>query len=168
MKFSERDCTNLPILVFTGLGGTCPNLSKSVSIKYLKEKLAEHGSTSKLYCVHFNTSVHGSMESVVKEACDNVTTLSKEVDLKKGFHLIGLSQGGLFARAIVEDCDIGIYARKLVTIGTPNNGTAAFPKILPEFLRGIMDKLTHKNVYSELVQNNIVQAGYFKSPDQLE
>ena len=108
------------------------------------------------------------MESVVKEVCDNVTTLSNDVNLENGFHLIGLSQGGLFARAIVEDCPFGVYAKKLVTIGTPNNGTAAFPEILPGFLTGIMDKLTHKNVYSKVVQNNIVQAGYFKSPDQLE
>ena len=41
-------------------------------------------------------------------------------------NLIGVSQGGLMARSILEDCDISSQTkiRNLITVGTPNMGVS--------------------------------------------
>lgn len=44
---------------------------------------------------------------------------------------MGVSQGGLMARSILEDCTINpqLKYRNLLTIGTPNMGISEVPKL---------------------------------------
>ena len=46
-------------------------------------------------------------------------------------NLVGLSQGGLMARSILEDCTINsnLKYRNLLTIGTPNMGVSEIPEL---------------------------------------
>ena len=59
------------------------------------------------------------LKHLIEKACDDLTKLSKNVNLKNGFFVFGSSMGGLVARGIVEECELGKYVKALVTVGTP-------------------------------------------------
>lgn len=59
-------------------------------------------------------------------------------------NIIGLSQGGLIARYLVQKCDIKPKINTLVLIGTPNLGVEAIPRcpdeyIICQYLNGLAD-----------------------------
>ena len=148
----QQDSKNLPILFFTGLMSSCEKIKNGLTVFHIKEALFAQGATSKLICVPYYTSVFKSMATVAQEVCQTVLENSRNWKLINGFHIIGLSQGGLFARALLEDCPIGSKVKKLVTIGTPNNGVSTIPRILTSpFWREKIDNITQKSVYSWLI-----------------
>jgi len=60
------------------------------------------------------------MSKQAEEACERVKSHNLFKDNE--FNVVGLSQGGLIARYIVESCETKHPVRNLVTVGTPNNG----------------------------------------------
>ncbi len=55
--------------------------------------------------------------------------IHKDVNLRDGFHMIGHSQGGLLARAYVQDHEGDDFkARRLITWGTPHAGEFGIPE----------------------------------------
>ncbi len=77
---------------------------------------------------------------------------------------MGLSQGALIARYIIEECDINAKVRNYVSIGGPQQGVAALPHCSTGALCGLVNGLTDKAVYFSIIQNHIGPAGYFKDP----
>ena len=54
------------------------------------------------------------------EACNKLK--NHPVFRDQQFNIVGLSQGSLIARHIIQQCDLTHPVRNLVTIGSPNNG----------------------------------------------
>ncbi|THD22649.1 Palmitoyl-protein thioesterase [Fasciola hepatica] len=87
-----------------------------------------------------------------------------------GIHMVGLSQGGLFVRALVQRCPFKRVGA-VVSIGGPQRGIYGFPRC-PEqhipfscsFLRAILNYLA----YSDKVQGSLVQAQYWHDPTREE
>ena len=92
-------------------------------------------------------------------------------------NLVGLSQGGLIARYILEDCDIGPQTkfRNLLTVGTPHNGisivTEGACKTLDDSLRyicGLANGALIDLAYTDLMQSSIAPAGYVRNTNNLQ
>ena len=66
------------------------------------------------------TSVFTSMVKQSKEACKKI--LEHPVFSKSQFNVVGISQGALIGRFIVETCHTPHPVRNFVTVGGPNNG----------------------------------------------
>ena len=71
-------------------------------------------------CVPFGLQIFGSPEKDYQTACDFL--MAEEEALKGGFTLIGVSQGTMLARAVLQWCPVGRFVRSLITIGAPANG----------------------------------------------
>jgi palmitoyl-protein thioesterase len=67
----------------------------------------------------FFDQIHKQVESV----CD---TLKKIPELKDGFDALGFSQGGLFFRAYVQQCN-DPPVRNLISFGSPHGGVSDVP-----------------------------------------
>jgi len=83
--------------------------------------------------------------------------------------VLGLSQGGLLARYIVEQCPTKATVRNMVTLGGPHKGVAAIPNcgyagVLCEMIDFVADNL----VYFNIVQDFCGPAGYFRDPRDLD
>lgn len=122
----------------------------------------------------------------VDEVC---SALKQNPALIGGFNAIGLSQGGLLLRALVERCE-GIKVNTLITLGAPLMGVAAYPgcgrenkwakmRVIRVF-RGVSRKIREKllpcslinalvgsSVYSPKVQSTLMPAQYFKDPKNI-
>ena len=110
-----------PVVMFHGLNGSCSQIDGWVDI--ISEGI-NHAAPVK--CVEIgdgnDTSLFTSMPHQVRQACKNVANDPDFVG--KPISVIGISQGGLIARAFVEQCaevDVDI----LFTFGGPHMGVSA-------------------------------------------
>jgi len=78
---------------------------------------------------------------------------------------MGLSQGGLLARGVIEKCEMGQYVKKLITFGGPHQGVAQFPHTGQGFFDNILNKIADVAVYNGLIQAHVGPAGYFHRID---
>ncbi|KAF7729449.1 hypothetical protein EC973_004429 [Apophysomyces ossiformis] len=84
-------------------------------------------------------------------------------ELANGFNAIGFSQGGLFLRAYVEQCNQP-PVRRLITFGSPHAGVSDVPNCVNQYdLKCLlMRSIVRRGVYTSYVQHRVVQAQYFK------
>lgn len=138
----------------------------------------------------------GQLKSFTNQIAIACEYLNSEIEiLKDGFTLIGMSQGGLIARGVLQKCEAGKYVKRLLTIGTPHNGVALIPhttpgniinhvilplclnKILPIFvgpcsyirsLKYFRQYLDSENIISDLNNENNENVEYKNRISQLE
>jgi palmitoyl-protein thioesterase len=82
--------------------------------------------------------------------------------------VVGLSQGGLLARSIVEECDTNKPVRNFATLGGPHRGVAASPNCFSGFYCDIINYVIDTFVYFPTIQDYIAPASYFRDPTQLD
>lgn len=154
----------VPTAIFHGFGDSC-------YFPGMYEFSVEIGSLTGAYaaCIEIGwgttTSIFENFETQAEEACNKVLA---DPNFQGEFNVLGLSQGGLIARHIVERCPTKVQPRNLVTIGGPNMGVSGSPHcnsgLFCELLNTIIDNL----VYFERIQDNIGPAGYFRDPSDLQ
>lgn len=83
---------------------------------------------------------------------------------------MGLSQGGLLARHIVERCATKGQPRNLITLGGANMGVSASPGCTSAggMFCSLIDFIIDNLVYFERIQDNIGPAGYFRDPNNMD
>lgn len=124
-----------------------------------------------------------------QQVSDVCNSLRSNPELSGGFNAIGLSQGGLLFRALVERCD-GLKVNNLITLGSPLQGVAAYPgcgkgngwtsMAKSRVVRALFKKtrenllpcrviqaLVGTSVYSGNAQRNLMPAQYFKDPNNI-
>lgn len=147
-----------PIAVFHGLGDMCLNPGMGEFTKTLGKQTdsVSHCFESGGSLLDFSTS----FISQAQKACDH---LKSHEDFKgKDISVVGLSQGALIARYIIEECDFGGAVKRFVSIGGPQMGVAAFPHCESGIGCNILNKITGSMVYYSAIQNHVGPAGYFK------
>ncbi|KAH9858545.1 alpha/beta-hydrolase [Lenzites betulinus] len=99
---------------------------------------------------------------IVSEQLANVT------ELQGGFDAIGFSQGGQFLRAYVERYN-SPPIHNLITFGSQHMGVSDLPVCRPwDVLCQLARRAARGGVYTEWAQENLVQAQYFRDPDNLD
>ncbi|KAL9228827.1 hypothetical protein vseg_004365 [Gypsophila vaccaria] len=153
---------SLPFVVFHGIGETCADVEEFIQI-------LEKDSGNKGQCIVLGETVQDSafipiMDQVTK-ACQKV----KELDeLKNGYNLIGLSQGGLVSRGMVEFCDDAPPVKNFISIGSPQAGIGGAPNCSSNAICAILDDLLNLlPVYSAYIQSFAAPSNYMKIPTKI-
>ena len=76
--------------------------------------------------------------------------------------MVGLSQGGLLARYIIEECEMPGKVRNMLTMGGPHMGVDAIPGCFKGIICDALNFVVKKLVYTSLIQNWVAPAGYFR------
>ncbi|KAH1223528.1 Palmitoyl-protein thioesterase 3 [Glycine max] len=141
---------SIPFIVIHGIGDQCSNRG----VKKFTQQLSSF-SGAEGYCnfyINFLSPVgNGSWDSwfkPLKEQAEIVCEKVKQVkELKEGYNIVGLSQGNLIGRGIVEFCEGGppiriynftlpsycsallscICVKNFISLGGPHTGTASVP-----------------------------------------
>jgi palmitoyl-protein thioesterase len=109
-------------------------------------------------CIETGMGYISSFESQYQAACSKLE--KQEETLKNGFTLMGFSQGGLLARAVVQRCSIGKYVRRLVTFGGPHSGVSIIPFTSPN---SFLNKTVLRLCFFGIIQKIVGPCGYIRS-----
>ena len=123
----------VPTAMFHGFGDACANSG----MKQIDQVFAE-GMGAPVHCIEVGTSgeVIGNFETIAKNSCEQVAS---NPDFQGEFNVVGLSQGGLLARYIVEECDMKGKVRNMLTIGGPHMGVDAIPHCISGVFCGLIN-----------------------------
>ncbi|KAE9592186.1 hypothetical protein Lal_00013023 [Lupinus albus] len=151
---------SLPFIVLHGIGDSCKHRGFYNFIKLLSD-----WSESQAYCIEIGNGPWDSWTMPLTKqtaiACEEVKKIS---DLRHGYNIVGLSQGNLIARGIIEFCDGGPPVKNFVSLGGPHAGTASTPRCGSELVCEFVDAILQLEVYSSFVQAHVAPTGYVKIP----
>ncbi|KAL2958858.1 hypothetical protein AAZX31_18G233200 [Glycine max] len=151
---------SVPFIVLHGIGDACKHSGIRNFIKELSKWSGSPG-----YCLEIG---NGSWDSWTKPllkqtsiACEKVKKMS---DLGQGYNIVGLSQGNLIGRGIIEFCDGAPPVKNFISLGGPHAGTASIPLCGSESLCTLIDVVLQLGIYSRFAQQNLAPSGYVKIP----
>ena len=149
---------SLPVAVFHGIGDSC-NLNPGM-INFTNKFSKKLGVYAK--CIETGGGPLDwvtSFKSQAEKACNQIKT---DENFQGDFSVVGLSQGALLARYIIQSCDMKGRVKRYVSIGGPQMGVGSFPQCTGGSFCNLVNKVVGSAVYFSLIQNHIGPAGYFK------
>ena len=154
---------NLPFAYFHGHGSSCE--AESILWKYFVDAANTQGE-----CIEIGNGAEDSRNLTMwKQAEIGCKNVSSNPLFAGGLNLVGISQGGLLARTILQTCDTLPPVNNLISVGSPQMGIASYPHCAPQLLPlpcRVRSAAAHR-VYREPGYDNSSAAGYFKVPTAL-
>jgi palmitoyl-protein thioesterase len=161
---SAVSAAGLPTAMFHGFGDACINPGDGQFDKIIKK-----GTGAPVHCIEvglpFEGEVLGDIQNVADISCQKV---ANNTVFHGDFNVVGLSQGGLLARYIVESCEMPGRVRNMVTIGGPHMGVDKIPNCLEGTICNLVNDVARNLVYDKTIQEGLVPAGYFRNPNDIE
>lgn len=127
------------------------------------DKMLAAGTSATVKCIEVGApsigEVFANYETVAEKSCEQI---AKDKTFAGEFNVVGLSQGGLLARYIVEECEMPGTVRNFISLGGPHMGVDAVPHCFSGFICDIVNWGAKKLVYLNIVQQHLAPAGYFR------
>lgn len=109
--------------------------------------------------------VHHDDGDADQKAC---AAIKQDPKLDKGFNIVGLSQGNAVARGVIEQCDMPGAVHNYVSLGGMHMGTSAMPQCTSGPICAVVNYFIGLGVYTQLAQDHIAPANYYKDPSEME
>jgi palmitoyl-protein thioesterase len=152
------------VAIFHGISDFCKRSGMENLEKIFSSQL-NHSYTKCLETGGSSLDWFTSFESQAEKGCE---TIKADKNFHGEFSVVGISQGSLLARYIIEKCDMPGKVKRYVSIGGPQMGVAKLPHCESGLICNTVNKLIGKAVYSDLVQKHIGPSGYFKTNQDME
>lgn len=165
------EASNVPLIIWHGFG----DAFDSDGMKGVGDIYRDIYPGSAVYSVRLaedsdgdrRSSFFGNLNDELSDVCQQIQN-TKDLRLAKGANMVGFSQGGLFARGLVERCN-SPRVRNLMTFGSPHNGINTFANCADDdWWCNTWSGTLKSNTWTEWVQSNLVPAQYFRDASDLK
>jgi palmitoyl-protein thioesterase len=146
-----------PVAIFHGIGDSCNNNGMKKITKYFADQL-----NTDAFCIESAGGVGDWTTSFISQAEKACKEINNNPKLNGDFSVVGLSQGSLLARYIIEECKMPGRVKRYVSIGGPQMGVNKFPHCASGPICWVVNKVVDSAVYFSFIQHSIGPAGYFK------
>ncbi|XP_051116965.1 uncharacterized protein LOC127241791 [Andrographis paniculata] len=158
-----RGCVSIPFVVVHGIGDECSSNKVDGFTQELKNLSKSEG-----FCLEIGNGFMDSWFKPLQEQVEIACTKVKQIkELQDGYNIVGLSQGNLIGRGVVEFCEGGPPVRNFVSLGGPHAGIASLPLCGSGAFCAIVDKLIKSGTYSKYAQAHLAPSGYVKLPNNI-
>jgi hypothetical protein len=160
----DLEDSGIPTAVFHGLGDGCIY----GGMHQITNAFAK-GTGSYAKCIEVGLPTIGeyfnNFEHVAQESCKKIAA---NKHFKGEFNVVGLSQGGLLARYIVEECEMPGKVRNMLTLGGPHMGVEKVPQCESGLICDAINFVIDRVVYTGIAQDLVAPAGYFRNVHDLK
>ncbi|GAB4861970.1 hypothetical protein Ancab_037224 [Ancistrocladus abbreviatus] len=155
---------SLPFVVLHGISDACSNEAESHFTELLSNWTGTQG-----YCIAIGDGAWDSWFMPLMEQTNIVCEkVKKNSVLRNGYNLVGLSQGAIIGRAVIEFCDGGPEVKNFISLAGPHAGIASIPFCGSELVCILLDYLIESAIYSTFVQEHLAPSNYFKIPTDIK
>ncbi|GMH21643.1 hypothetical protein Nepgr_023485 [Nepenthes gracilis] len=155
---------SLPFVVLHGISDSC---SKTKVKRFTK--LLTNWSGCQGYCIEIGDGAWDSwfmpLMKQTEIACEKVKKIDELID---GYNLVGLSQGAMIGRGLIEFCDGGPQVNNFISLAGPHAGIASVPLCGSEVVCILVDYLIELEVYGAYVQEHLAPSNYIKIPTDIK
>ena len=158
--------SSYPNVIFHGIGDSCSNSGMADFTKTISQLTGAYS-----LCVALGTdqSTFSWFDPLDEQSNDACSIIAGDSNIGDTFNVIGLSQGGVIARYIIERCNLTSRVSKLLSIGGPQMGTNSIPRCADTgIMCSIVNGVTRGLVYTSWVQEHVAPAGYFKDMNKYQ
>ncbi|XP_076890453.1 uncharacterized protein LOC143541532 [Bidens hawaiensis] len=148
--------------VFEGLGDRCTGTVATIYTDLLSEYSNTQG-----YCIIGNgewDSWFMPLEDQVEIACEKVKNMG---ELSQGYNIVGLSQGNMIGRGVLEFCDGAPPVKNFISVAGSHAGLASIP-FCNDKVPGLVCLLLESVIYNKTVQEHFAPASCIKIPTDLD
>ena len=161
---AQEEETPKPLAVFHGFGDACIYPGMASFTRKLGKMVGTYSKCIEIGTFGSIASVTMDFEKQGQEACQKI---AENPEFDNGFSVVGLSQGGLIARYVVESCPGSVPVRNMATFGAPHRGVGKIPQCWNGVFCDSINWVARQFVYFDIVQRLIGPAGYFRDPAHL-
>lgn len=154
---------SIPFIVLHGISDQCSNKG----VKQFTEQLIQFSGVEG-FCIEVAGGSWDSwflpLDKQIEIVCNKVKEMK---ELSEGYNIVGLSQGNLVGRGVLEFCDGGPPVKNFVSLAGPHAGTASVPLCGSGVLCMIANELIKSEIYCDLIQDHLAPSGYLKLPNAI-